>query len=106
MWYSKQMNHICGKFWYFHIQKHFLPLNSGVASHWGGKGGRVPPLRAKNLRKLGQKRENSGKSGKKRKIGKKRQKSGVSFTLLLLTDRAGYATALENNWLKEASEKI
>ena len=43
-------------------------------SHWGGKGGRVPPLTAKNMPKIGEKQEKSGKNQKKReekaKIGK------------------------------------
>ena len=62
-----------------------------------GKGGRVPPLTAKTLPKIGKK---TGKIGKKSgEIGKKEEKSGrngknreISFTLSLLTDRAGYAT--------------
>ena len=70
-------------------------------SHWGWqRGGRVPPLTAKNLPKIGKKRGKSRKIGEKTgKIGKKRGKSGrkgksweVAFTLPLLTDRAGYAT--------------
>ena len=63
----------------------------------------MPPLTAKKLPKIGEKREKSGKKRKNRekrgKIGKKRQKSGkkrknqeVSFILPLLTNRAGYAT--------------
>ena len=57
-------------------------------SHWGGKGGgRVLPLTAKNLPKIGKNQEKSeDRSGRK---GKNRE---VSFTLPLLTDRAGYAT--------------
>ena len=70
-------------------------------SHWGGKGGRVPPLTAKNLSKIGKKRKKSGKLGKKirKNRGKKEEKSGrngknreISCPLPLLTDRAGYAT--------------
>ena len=56
-------------------------------SHWGVKGGRVPPLTAKNCQKSGRRGRNSRKSGKK---GKNRE---GSFTLPLLKDRAGYATA-------------
>ena len=53
-------------------------------SHWGGKGGRVPPLTAKNLPK------NQEKEGK---IGKKRQKSGKFFHFAPPDRyRAGYAT--------------
>ena len=59
-------------------------------SHWGVKGGRVPPLNAKNVPKIGKKREKSGK------IRKKRQKSRRFFHFAS-PDRAGYATALINN---------
>ena len=52
-------------------------------SHWGGKGGRVPPLTAKKMPKIGKKEEKSGRKVKNLE---------VSFTLPLLTDRAGYAT--------------
>ena len=66
-------------------------------SHWGCKGGRVPPLTAKKLPKIGKNLEKIRKNREKRgEIGKKRQKSGrffFFFTLPLLTDRAGYATA-------------
>ena len=44
----------------------------------GARGGRVPPLTAKKLPKIGKKR---GKSGKKRKNREKRQKSGRFFHL-------------------------
>ena len=57
-------------------------------SHWGGKGGRVPPLTAKicqNLKKIRKKEEKLERKGKNRE---------VSFILPLLTDRAGYATEL------------
>ena len=54
---------------------------------WRVKGGRVPSLTAKNLPKIGKRK--SGKSGK---IGKKKKNRKDSFTLPLLTDRAGYAT--------------
>ena len=68
-------------------------------SHWGGKGAECHPWQRKNAKK----QEKSGKYqeiGKKSgKIEKKEEKSGrkgknreVSFTLPLLTDRAGYAT--------------
>ena len=61
----------------------------------------MPPLTAKKLPKVGKKMKKSGKIGKKSgKNGKKEDKSGrkgkkreVSFTLPLLIDRAGYATA-------------
>ena len=52
-------------------------IPSGVATGGQGGGGRVPPLTAKILPKIGKK---SGKIGKKRgKIGKKRQKLGKFF---------------------------
>ena len=51
---------------------------SGVAT--GGHGGRVPPLTAKNLPKIGEKREKSLKNREKRgKIEKKRQTPGGFF---------------------------
>ena len=56
-------------------------------SHWGGKGGRVPPLTAKNAKNRG------GEMGKRGKSGRKGKNREVSFTLPLLTDKAGYATA-------------
>ena len=58
----------------------------------------MPPLAAKNLPKIGKKREKIKKNREKRgKIGKKRQKSGRFFTLPLLTDSAGYATGTISN---------
>ena len=52
-----------------------------VAEPLGVKGGRVPPLTAKNLPKIGKKRgENEEKSGKNRgRISKKMHKSGRFF---------------------------
>ena len=56
-----------------------VAMDSDVATR-GPWGGRVPPLTAKNLPKIREKREKSGKIGKKEeKIGKKRQKSGSFF---------------------------
>ena len=59
----------------------------------------MPPLTAKKMSKIGTKREKSGKREeklgkieKRRKIGKKGQNREGSFTLPLLTNRAGYAT--------------
>ena len=55
--------------------------------------GRVPPLTAKNLPKIGKKGKKSGKIGEKdEKLGRKSKNQEVSFTLPLLTARAGYAT--------------
>ena len=70
--------------------------NGGVATGVA-RGGRAPTLTVKNWPKIGKK---GGKIRKnRRKIGKKEEKSGrkgknreVSFTLPLLTDRAGYAS--------------
>ena len=65
-------------------------------SHWGARGQSATP----DSEKIAKNREKSGKiqekSGKKRgTIGKKMQTNReVSFTLPLLTDRAGYATVL------------
>ena len=69
-------------------------------SHWGGQGiatggvkGASAPLTAKNLPKIRKKREKIRKKREKeRKIGKGENWEG-SFTLPLLTERAGYATA-------------
>ena len=70
-----------------------------VASHWGVKGGRVPPLTARNLPTIGKKRGKSGKIGKKEEeSGRKGKHRDGSFTLSLLTDRAGYATVLNNDY--------
>ena len=68
-------------------------------SRWGGKGGRVPPWQRKNCPKSGKIRKNREKfrknRGKKRKNRDEKAKIGdVSFTLPLLTDRAGYAISL------------
>ena len=64
-------------------------------SHWGCKGGRVLPLTAKILLKIGKKRKKIRKNrGKKeKKSGRKGKNWEGSFTLPLLTDRAGYTTA-------------
>ena len=51
------------------------------------------PLTAKNLPKIGKKRGKSGKMGKGGKSGRKGNNREGSFTLPLLTDRAGYATS-------------
>ena len=71
-----------------------------VASHGGGvKGGRVPPLTARNLPTIGKKRGKSGKIGKKEEeSGRKGKNRDGSFTLSLLTDRVGYATVLNNDY--------
>ena len=49
------------------LSHNILIPNDQWRSHWGGKGGRVPPLTAKKMPKI---RKNSGK------IGKKEEKSG------------------------------
>ena len=62
-------------------------MGRGVATG-DARGGRVPPLTAKkiakNRGKIRNKEEKSGRKGKNRE---------GFFTLPLLTDRAGYATA-------------
>ena len=75
------------------LSHNILILNDQWHSHWGGKGGRVPPLTAKKKKcqKSGKIQEKSGK--KEEKSGRKVKNREVSFTLTLLTDRAGYATA-------------
>ena len=55
-------------------------------SHMGGQGGRVPPLTAKKFAIIQEKIRK-----KEEKLGKGKNWKG-SFTLPLLTDRAGYAT--------------
>ena len=63
-------------------------------SHWGGKGGRVPPLTAKKLPKIGEKRvKNKEKREKIRKIGKKKAKIG-KFLSLYPSWQIGLATLL------------
>ena len=60
---------------------HFIPdVYSGVATE-------EPPLTAKKLPKIGKKRKNREKEVKSGRKGKNRE---GSFTLPLLTDRAGY----------------
>ena len=55
----------------------------------------MPPLTAKNLPQIGKREKKSGKIGKKEeKSGRTGQNQEGSFTLPLLTDRAGYATGL------------
>ena len=62
-------------------------------SHWGGQGGQsaIP-----DSEKFAKNREKSGKIGKKEgKSGRKGKNQEGSFTLPLLTDRAGYATGMQ-----------
>ena len=55
----------------------------------------MPPLTVKKLPKIGKK---SGKiGGKEEKSGRKDKNREGSFTLPLLTDRAGYATDFKDN---------
>ena len=91
-----------------HVKVFFRYWSFQWHSHWGGTGGRVPPLTAKKLpkiggggnqEKLGKIRKKEKKSGRKGKSREKEEKSGrkvkileVSVTLPLLTDRAGYAS--------------
>ena len=70
-------------------------------SPYRGKGGRVPPWQRKNCQKSGKRGKKSGKkrgkirkkSRKRGKIRKKGKNREGSFTLPLLTNRTGYATA-------------
>ena len=66
-------------------------LSEQWRSHWGVKGGRVPPLRAKTIAKKSGKRAEKIRK-KREKIGKKRKNRDGSFTLPLLIDTAGYTT--------------
>ena len=74
-------------------------------SHRGGQGGAEcsapPPQRTcQKSGKRGGNREKEEKIGKKRKGRKGKNREG-SFTLPLLTDRAGYATVMENSFLTD-----
>ena len=72
---------------------HFMRMQ--WRSHWGGKGGKVPPLTAKMCQKLGKRGK---KSGKKRKYQEEKEKIGKFLSLCPLTDKAGYATV----WMANA----
>ena len=69
-------------------------------SQYRGKGAECPPWQWKKMSKIRKKREKIGKKrgkikknqGKEEKSGRKGQNREGSFTLPLLTDRAGYAT--------------
>ena len=67
-------------------------------SQYGGKGDRVPPWqRKKKCQQSGKREKKSGKwggqiRGKEEKSGRKGKNREGSFSLPLLTDRAGYAT--------------
>ena len=66
------------------------PTGTQCHSHWGGKGGQsATPDRAKIAKNQEKIRKNWGKE---EKLGKKGKNQEISFTLSLLTDRAGYAT--------------
>ena len=67
-----------------------LALPTSGAATGVARGGRVPPMTAKVCQKSG-KREKIRK--KEEKLGRKVKNWEVSFTLPLLTDKAGYATA-------------
>ena len=71
------------------LSHNILIPNDQWRSHWGGKGGRVPPLTAKKKKKKKMPKIRK----KEEKLGRKVKNREVSFTLTLLTDRAGYATA-------------
>ena len=76
--------------------------NGQWCNHWGSReGGRVPPLTAKKIAKNWEKEgKNQEKSGKQvEKLGRKGKNREGSFTLPLLTDKAGYATDNGQCWL-------
>ena len=77
-------------------------MSSGVAT--GVKGSRVSPLTAKILPKIGKEREKIRKKWEKREKNQEKNREG-SFTLPLLTDRAGYGTGSEYNFL-ECNERM
>ena len=85
---------ICGTHCNFHLQMIRRGINvplSGVGQ--GGQGGRVP-LDSEKMPKIGKKREKIRKKREKEgKSGKRKNREG-SFTLPLLTDRAGYMLLL------------
>ena len=65
---------------------------SGVAA--GGRRGQSTTPDSEKISKIGKKRGNQDKLGKKRRNLEEKAKIGkVFFTLPLLTDRVGYATA-------------
>ena len=69
-----------------------VDIPSGVATR-GSRGAECHPCQQNICQNSGKKREKSGKIGKKEgKSGRKGKKREASFTLPLLTDRAGYAT--------------
>ena len=68
-------------------------------SHWGGKGGRVPPLTAKICQKSGKLGKEIRKNREERgKIGKKRQKSGSFFHFAPPPWQIKLATLLSGNF--------
>ena len=79
-----------------HVWSESAPAPSGIATGWQGGQSATPdsekmPKVGEDQEKIG---ENSGKIGKKEeKLGRKGKNRDVSFTLPLLTSRAGYATA-------------
>ena len=77
-----------------------LKLRCGVATGVSRGQNATPDSEnfAKNREKEG---ENQEKSGKKDKLGRKGKNREVSFTLPLLTDRAGYATEATVSFRKE-----
>ena len=80
---------------------------TAVHSHWGSRGGgqsAIPDseIFAKNRGKEGENQKKK-KQEKEGKIGKKRKNREGSFTLPLLTDRTGYATA--PLWLRVIAKK-
>ena len=78
-------------------------LSEQWRSHWGCKGGQSA---TPDREKFAKNQEKSGKIGKKRKNREEKAKNWEgSFTLPLLTDRAGYATALDFSSLMKVREQ-
>ena len=78
------------------VQKSIDTKPSGVATGWQGGHSATPDSEkiAKNREKSGKNQEKIRK--KEEKLGRKGKNREVSFTLPLLTDRAGYATDKTN----------
>ena len=72
-------------------------------SHWGGKGGRVPPLTVKNLPKIRENWEKIRKEEEKSGGGKKNREEKAKigkFLSLCPSWKKGLATLLSQSWLK------
>ena len=89
------MMRLTGEVWYDCIthKSTVNVIHSGIAMG-GQREHSATPDSEKKYAKIGEKREKSGKIGKKEEeSGRKGKNREGSFTLPLLTDRAGYATS-------------